>query len=59
MKWWRGPYSTLDTGPLTGVCVALVLAAIPLLDRIAPWAVAVFLDKESLRARTHNKPMKA
>ena len=32
MKWWRGQYSTLETGPLTGVCVALVLATIPLLD---------------------------
>ncbi len=42
MKWRHGQYSTLETGPLTGVCVALVLATIPLLDRMAPWAVAVF-----------------
>ena len=42
MSWWRGQYSTLDTGPLTGVCLALVLATVPLLDRVAPWAVAIF-----------------
>ena len=42
MSWWRGRHSTLAAGPLTAVCIALTLAAIPLLDHIAPWAVAIF-----------------
>ncbi len=42
MSWWRGRHSTLAAGPLTAVCIALALAAIPLLDHIAPWAVAMF-----------------
>ena len=42
MNWWRGQHSTLETGPLAGVCIALALAAVPMLDRVAPWAVAIF-----------------
>lgn len=49
MSRWRGNYSALETGPLTGVCFALVLAALPLLDRIAPWAVAIFAAAILLR----------
>ena len=49
MKWWRGQYSTIETGPLTGVCAALVLAVLPLLDRMAPWSVAIFAVTIALR----------
>ena len=42
MNRWRGHYSTLATGPLTSVCIALALATVPVLDRVAPWAVAIF-----------------
>ena len=49
MNFWRGHHSTLPTGPLTGVCVALVLAAIPVLERVAPWAVAIFAAAILLR----------
>ena len=41
MSLWRGQHSTLASGPLTGACLAIALAALPLLDRIAPWAVAI------------------
>ena len=41
MSRWRRQHSTLATGPLTGVCVALALATVPVLDRVAPWAVAI------------------
>ena len=49
MSRWRGQHSTLATTPLTGVCLALVLATVPLLDRVAPWAVAVFAAAILLR----------
>ncbi len=49
MSRWRGQHSALDSGPLTGVCIALVLAVVPLLGRIAPWAVAVFAIAIGLR----------
>ena len=42
MSFWRGNHSTIATRPLTGVGLALALAAIPLLDKVAPWAAAVF-----------------
>ena len=49
MSNWRGQHSAIATAPLTGVCLALVLATVPLLDRVAPWAVAVFAAAILLR----------
>ena len=49
MNWWRGQHSTLPTGPLSGVCLGLVLAAAPVFDRVAPWAIAIFAAAILLR----------
>lgn len=58
MKWWRGKHSNLETAPLTGVCVALVLAVVPLLDRMAPWAVAIFAVAILLRLLVNRQQMR-
>ena len=34
MNWWRGQYSTLETGPLARVCIALVLAVARLVGQV-------------------------
>ncbi len=49
MSIWRGHPSTIATPPLTGVCLALVLATVPLLDKVAPWAFAIFAAALLLR----------
>src|SRR5881394_1197335 len=49
MSLWRGQSSNIATPPLASVSVALVLAVWPLLDRVAPWAVAVFVCALALR----------
>ena len=49
MSLWRGQSSNIATPPLASVSVALVLAVWPLLDRVAPWAVAVFVSALALR----------
>ena len=49
MNLWRGQSSNIVTPPLASVSVALVLAVWPLLDRVAPWAVAVFVSALALR----------
>ena len=38
----RAPLSTIDTAPLTGVCIGLFMAALPLASNVAPWALALF-----------------
>lgn len=38
----RPHQSHIDTAPLLGVCAGLLLAAIPLADKVAPWALALF-----------------
>jgi transglutaminase-like putative cysteine protease len=49
MSLWRGQHSSIATAPLFGASVALALAAVPLLDRVAPWAVAIFAAALLLR----------
>ncbi len=58
MNSWRGQHSTLATGPLTGVCLALVLATVPLLDHVAPWAVALFAAAILLRLLVNRRRLR-
>jgi transglutaminase-like putative cysteine protease len=58
MSLWRGQRSTIATTPLTGVCLALVLATVPLLDKVAPWAVAIFAAAILLRLMVNRQRLR-
>ncbi len=42
MKPARSPRSLIEMTPMLGVCAGLVLAALPLADKVAPWSLALF-----------------
>lgn len=42
MNFLRGEQSRIATAPLVAACFALVLAVLPLGDKISPWAIVVF-----------------
>ena len=42
MSFWRGQISRIATAPLVAVCSGLVLAVIPLGDKLSPWPIVVF-----------------
>ena len=62
----KGPKrSAIDTAPLMAICAGLILAALPLVEKVAPWALAIFagavlarLLVNHLQTRLPNLPLR-